>query len=220
MGKVVVILLLLAAALGGAGIWWTQTRAFWAPYDGPVTLTLADGRGGLSAIPAEAVEAARSTSSPLGFRACFRHGLDLAALAPAAGPAGPAAPAEAPADAAPAGSPDAAAAPAPAETPAEAAAVLPVVPVDRPAPTVAPGWFDCFDADAVAAALAAGEAQAFLAYEDAAFGVDRHVALHADGRGWAWHVLNECGRRRYDGTEVGRACPDRDTFRPLTEGAL
>ena len=180
MGKVVVIALFAVCALGAAGLWYTQTRAFWSEVEGPVTLTLADGDGGLSAIPAEDVSAIRSSSSPLGFRACLTHGLDLPALGPD----------------------------------------LPVVEAARPAPTVAPGWFPCFDADAVAAALDAGEARAFLAYPDVAYGVDRLVALHADGRGWAWHELNECGRKSYDGTAVGRACPDRAEYEPLIEGSL
>lgn len=179
MGKVVVILLLAAAVLGGVGIWYTQTRAFWSAYDGPVTLTLAGPEGGLTAIPADGVTAARSTSSPLGFRACFAHGLDLDAL-------------------------DA----------------IPTVAAADPAPTVPPPWFDCFDPGQVAARLDAGTARAFLAYPNVAFGVDRIVALDADGRGWAWHQLNECGRKRYDGTQVGPTCPDRDTYEPLTEGSL
>jgi len=53
-----------------------------------------------------------------------------------------------------------------------------------------------------------------------AYGVDRVVALTADGRGWSWHELNECGHKAYDGTAVGPACPDRATYTPLTEGSL
>ena len=174
MGKFVVILLLLSAALAGAGIWWTNTRAFYAPVDGPVTLTLSKD-GDLVTLPASEIEAISSTSSPLGFRACFTHDLDRAAI-----------PFDAP----------------------EAAE-----------PTVAPPWFDCFDAEAVAALIASGEAQAAIAYENVAYGVDRIVALTAD-RGWAWHQLNECGEKSYDGTPVGRACPDRTTYTPLIEGSL
>jgi hypothetical protein len=177
MGKAVVIALLACAVLAGVGIWYTQTRAFYAPVDGPVTLTLSRG-GDLTTLPATEVAAIASGSSPLGFRACFAHRLDLGAVADLA-------------DARP-----------------------------DPAPTVAPGWFDCFDAGSVAALLASGEARAFTAYENAAYGVDRIVALTADGRGWAWHELNDCGDRAYDGTPVGEACPDRETFRPLIEGAL
>ncbi len=177
MGKAVVIALLLCAVFGGAGIWYAQTRGYYSPLDGPVTLTLARD-GDLSTLPATDIQAIASTSSPLGFRACFAHDLDPAALADLADPR-----------------PDA-------------------------APTIAPGWFGCYDAEAVGDLLASGAARAFTAYPNAFFGVDRIVALTADGRGWAWHELNECGRKSYDGTPVGAACPDRDAWTPLTEGAL
>ena len=168
MGKAVVIALLLVCLIGGAGIWYTQTRAFWDRVDGPVALAV-EG----DTFPAASVEAIASRSSPLGFRACFAHTLDVDAL-------------------------DA-------------------VPRANPAPTVPPGWFGCFDAEAVAALIASGEAQAFTAFENAAYGVDRVVALAADGRGWAWHELNDCGRRDYAGTPVGDECPDREAFEPLRE---
>ncbi|PWJ18314.1 DUF6446 family protein [Jannaschia seohaensis] len=174
MGKLVAILLLVSAVLAGAGIWYTNTRAFYAPVEGPVTLTLSAG-GDLTVLPARDVQAVASTSSPLGFRACFTHDLDLDALR--------------------------------FDVPETAA------------PTIAPPWFDCFDAEAVAALLASGEARAAVAYENVAYGVDRIVALTAD-RGWAWHQLNDCGEKAYDGTVVGEACPDRDTFQPLIEGSL
>ena len=181
MGKAVVIALLLSAALAGLGLWYTATRAYYAPVDGPVTLTLwpsEDPGDTPAAIPASDVSAIASGSSPLGFRACFTHELDLNRLG----------------------------------------TDLPTASRDRAQPTIAPGWFDCFDAEAIGTALERGEARAFLAWPNAAYGVDRVVALTADGRGWAWHELNDCGRKAYDGTPVGRACPDRATFTPLTEG--
>jgi hypothetical protein len=177
MGKFVVIALIAAAVVAGGGLWYTATRAFYAPVEGPVTLTLARG-GDLTTLPATDVSAIASTSSPLGFRACFRHGLDL-----------------------------------------DAADAL-AEPRANPAPTIAPGWYDCFDAEAIAGLIRAGEARAFTAYENAAYGVDRVVALARDGRGWAWHELNDCGDRAYDGSPVGEACPDRETFQPLIEGSL
>ncbi|MEM8849748.1 MAG: DUF6446 family protein [Pseudomonadota bacterium] len=167
----------LSALAAGAGLWFTATRAFYAPIDGPVTLTLLTDDI-LVTLPATNVEAIASTSSPLGFRACFTHGVDIAAP-----------------DLAPQPHPD-------------------------PAPTIAPAWFDCFDAPAIGALLSSGEAQAFTAYENAQYGTDRVVALTPDGRGWAWHQLNDCGDRAYDGTPVGEACPDRATFTPLIEGSL
>ncbi|UWQ21095.1 DUF6446 family protein [Jannaschia sp. W003] len=87
----------------------------------------------------------------------------------------------------------------------------------RPAPTVAPGWFDCFDAAAIAALIESGEATAHTAWTDAAYGVDRVVALARDGRGWAWHELNDCGAKAYDGSATAPACPDRATFQPLED---
>ena len=57
-------------------------------------------------------------------------------------------------------------------------------------PLTAPGWFDCFDAAAIGAALEAGEALAFLSQTNIHPGVDRVVAVFADGRAFAWHQLN------------------------------
>jgi hypothetical protein len=61
---------------------------------------------------------------------------------------------------------------------------------DDPTPLNAPGWFDCFDAAAIGAALEAGEALAFLAEAEIRPGVDRVVAVFPDGRAYAWHQLN------------------------------
>ena len=58
-------------------------------------------------------------------------------------------------------------------------------------PLEAPVWFDCFDADALGLALEEGRALAFLGTRDIADGVDRVVAIMDDGRGFAWHQLNE-----------------------------
>ncbi len=53
----------------------------------------------------------------------------------------------------------------------------------------APGWFDCFDANAIGEALERGEALAFLSQAEIAVGVDRVVAVFPDGRAYAWHQL-------------------------------
>ena len=74
-------------------------------------------------------------------------------------------------------------------------------------PRNAPGWFDCFDAAAIGAGLEAGTTATFLGVKNIAYGVDRVVAITADGRGYVWHTLNECGAKDYDGTVVGEACP-------------
>ncbi len=81
---------------------------------------------------------------------------------------------------------------------------------DKDEPRNAPGWFDCFDAAALGAELNAGTATAFLSEKNIHFGVDRIVAITTDGRGYAWHELNNCGKKAYDGTVVGEDCPDRD----------
>ncbi|WP_299729717.1 DUF6446 family protein [uncultured Tateyamaria sp.] len=78
-------------------------------------------------------------------------------------------------------------------------------------PRNAPHWFDCFDADAIAAELYAGTALPFLGQKNVEFGVDRIVAITEDGRGYVWHELNDCGEKAYDGTIVGEECPKRDS---------
>ena len=60
-----------------------------------------------------------------------------------------------------------------------------------PEPLIAPGWFDCFDAQAIGTALETGEALAFLSESDIHPGVDRVVAVFPDGRAFAWHQLND-----------------------------
>ncbi|WP_226779159.1 DUF6446 family protein [Oceaniglobus trochenteri] len=77
-------------------------------------------------------------------------------------------------------------------------------------PLTAPGWFDCFDAETIGAALETGEAIAFLGQENIEYGVDRVVAVFDDGRAYAWHQLNHCGDKEYDGTPAGPSCPPRD----------
>lgn len=60
-----------------------------------------------------------------------------------------------------------------------------------PVPLNAPVWFDCFDAEALGAALEEGHAIAFLSEKDIRDGVDRVVAVFDDGRAFAWHQLND-----------------------------
>ncbi len=81
--------------------------------------------------------------------------------------------------------------------------------LDNVVPRNAPGWFDCFDATAIAAELEAGTALAFLGGKNVDFGVDRIVVITEDGRGYAWHELNDCGDKAYDGTIIGEECPAR-----------
>ena len=80
---------------------------------------------------------------------------------------------------------------------------------DQKEPRNAPGWFDCFDAEAIGQALAVGRAESFLSVKNISFGVDRIVTVTNDGYGYVWHELNDCGQKAYDGTVVGEECPAR-----------
>lgn len=82
-------------------------------------------------------------------------------------------------------------------------------PVENAEPLTAPGWFDCYDAVALAAALKSGQAQAFMGTKNIHYGVDRIVAVTQGGKGYVWHVLNNCGEKAYDGTVIGEECPPR-----------
>jgi hypothetical protein len=82
------------------------------------------------------------------------------------------------------------------------------VPYDAAEPLVAPGWFDCFDAEAVGAALEAGTARAFLGEKDIEYGIDRIVAITEDGRGYVWHQINHCGEVVFDGRPAPEDCPE------------
>jgi hypothetical protein len=61
---------------------------------------------------------------------------------------------------------------------------------DGAEPTIAPGWFDCFDAAAIGAALEKGEAVAFLSQANIVPNFDRVVAVFPDGRAFAWHQIS------------------------------
>ncbi len=77
------------------------------------------------------------------------------------------------------------------------------------APRVAPDWFDCFEEEAIDAGLKDGSVRLYLGQKNIHYGVDRVVAVASDGRGWAWNEPNDCGRKAWDGTPVGEACPPR-----------
>ncbi|MEM9011590.1 MAG: DUF6446 family protein [Pseudomonadota bacterium] len=82
-----------------------------------------------------------------------------------------------------------------------------VLPADRPAPTVSPFWFDCFDARTIAEALAAGEAEALLASANTPYGFDRVVAVFPDGWAYLWRQINRCGTATFGGDPLPRDCP-------------
>jgi len=81
------------------------------------------------------------------------------------------------------------------------------LPYDDPEPTVAPRIFPCFDADALAGLLDAGDAVALLGQADVTYGIDRVVAVTAEGQGYAWHQINPCGARVFDGDPSPEGCP-------------
>ena len=78
---------------------------------------------------------------------------------------------------------------------------------DTPVPTVAPGWFDCFDAEAIGAALEDETAIAFLGTANIVYGFDRVVAISEDGKGFVWHQINDCGEKAFDGDPLPAHCP-------------
>ena len=78
---------------------------------------------------------------------------------------------------------------------------------DAPEPLIAPNWFDCFDAEAIGAALTDGSAIAFLGEENVHYGIDRVIAHFPDGRAFAWHQINACGEVVFDGNAAPEGCP-------------
>lgn len=77
-------------------------------------------------------------------------------------------------------------------------------------PRNAPYWFECFDAEAIGAALVSGEAIAFVSQRNIEYGIDRVAAIFADGRGYVWHQINDCGDTLYDGSAASDDCPPRE----------
>ncbi|MFP7673523.1 DUF6446 family protein [Marivita sp. S0852] len=78
------------------------------------------------------------------------------------------------------------------------------------APRTAPGWFDCFDAEALGEEIRSGRAHVFTGQRNLEFGIDRVVAITDDGRGYIWHEVNDCGDKAYDGSPLGEDCPQPD----------
>ena len=89
----------------------------------------------------------------------------------------------------------------------DAAIVDDAAPAPDAVPLTAPGWFDCFDAQAIGAALESGEAEAILSRENDPYGIDRVIALFPDGRGYAWTQINRCGEVVFDGRPAPEGCP-------------
>ena len=74
-------------------------------------------------------------------------------------------------------------------------------------PLEGPGWFDCYDAGEIGAALETGEAVAFLGESNVVYGIDRVVAVFRDGRARSWHQINACGEAAFDGQSPPEGCP-------------
>jgi len=80
-------------------------------------------------------------------------------------------------------------------------------PYAKAEPLVAPGWFDCFDARTIGEDLTAGRATAYLGNENYHYGIDRIVAVYPDGRAFAWHQINRCGKDVFEGNPPPEGCP-------------
>ena len=76
-----------------------------------------------------------------------------------------------------------------------------------PVPLEGPGWFDCYDADEIGAALETGAAVAFVGESNIVYGIDRVVAVFRDGRARVWHQINLCGTEVFDGRPPPEGCP-------------
>ncbi|MEL6677692.1 MAG: DUF6446 family protein [Pseudomonadota bacterium] len=74
-------------------------------------------------------------------------------------------------------------------------------------PLNAPGWFDCFDAEAIARDLDAGEATAILAADNEPYGFSRYIAQYPDGRAFMWRQINDCGEAAFAGNPLPMHCP-------------
>lgn len=86
-------------------------------------------------------------------------------------------------------------------------AVQHVAEAESATPLVAPGWFDCFDAEAIEAGIAEGSIRAVMAARDEPWGFDRIVAVDPIGRGWMWRQMNACGRAKFEGDPLPEGCP-------------
>jgi hypothetical protein len=85
---------------------------------------------------------------------------------------------------------------------------------DEAVPLTAPGWFSCFDAEAIGTALEEGRAVAYLGEENITYGIDRVIAVLDDGRAFAWNQINRCGKEVFDGNPAPEGCPAQ----PAREG--
>lgn len=80
---------------------------------------------------------------------------------------------------------------------------------ETPTPLKAPVWFRCYKHKSLSEDLESGEAIAFLGEANITYGIDRVVAIYGDGRGFAWHQINECGEAAFAGTDMPADCPQK-----------
>ena len=170
-GQFVVAALVLSAALAGAGMWYTQTRAYYAPVDAAsdaAIIKLTTFEGLAEPLLIEGFDGLDSFSSPIRYRACFTTPISLPTLT-------------------------------------ETFQSHPA-----PNPLIAPGWFSCFDAEAIGEALEAGTALAFMGEENIQYGIDRVVVIDGEGRGYAWQQINPCGEAAFAGDPLPEGCPAQE----------
>ena len=74
-------------------------------------------------------------------------------------------------------------------------------------PLTGPKWFDCYDAETIGADLETGIAIAFLSEFNISYGIDRVIAIYDDGRAYAWHQINHCGEKVFNGEPAPEGCP-------------
>ena len=82
-GQFVVAALVLSAALGGAGMWYTQTRAYYEPVDAAspaAEINLTSFAGLSEPLLIEGFDGVDSFSSPIRYRACFTTPISLPTL--------------------------------------------------------------------------------------------------------------------------------------------
>ncbi len=163
-GQLLAIGIVVATGLFGAGVWYSQTRAWYVQLEVPDIVAMRfDGE--TEPLLVTEFEAIDAETSPLRYRACFRTDLSLAMLT---------------------------------ET---------YLPYEDAAPLTAPGWFSCFDAEAIGAEIEAGTMLAFLSRSNEPYGFDRIIAISETGRGYAWPQLNECGEAAFGGDPLPPGCP-------------
>lgn len=80
-GRVTAIAIIAITILFGIGLWYANTRAYYAPLD-VVEITLAQADGAPAVLPIEDAQGIDASTSPLRFRACFTLA-DTAVLADA-----------------------------------------------------------------------------------------------------------------------------------------